>query len=91
MKPCNETHWKLSIQITLHESCQCDQFVICIIFSLQLFMLWYGERSATENETEEAVGGILGEVAIRSGGEIIHIVSTEHGQHIAGNTVRAQR
>lgn len=50
-------------------------------------MLWYGERAASENETEEAVGGILGEVAIRSGGEIIHIVSTEHGQHIAGNTV----
>ncbi|XP_001993390.2 uncharacterized protein LOC6566602 [Drosophila grimshawi] len=54
---------------------------------IRLFMLWYGERSATENETEEAVGGILGEVAIRSGGEIIHIVSTEHGQHIAGNTL----
>ncbi|ALC40158.1 CG43394 [Drosophila busckii] len=54
---------------------------------IRLFMLWYGERSASENETEEAVGGILGEVAIRSGGEIIHIVSTEHGQHIAGNTL----
>lgn len=52
-------------------------------------MLWYGERSANENETEDAVGGILGEVAIRSGGEIIHIVSTEHGQHIAGNTVKS--
>lgn len=37
------------------------------------------------------MGGILGEVAIRSGGEIIHIVSTEHGQHIAGNTVRYER
>ncbi|XP_017858353.1 PREDICTED: uncharacterized protein LOC108610653 [Drosophila arizonae] len=54
---------------------------------IRLFMLWYGERSANENETEDAVGGILGEVAIRSGGEIIHIVSTEHGQHIAGNTL----
>ncbi|XP_060647640.1 uncharacterized protein LOC132785517 [Drosophila nasuta] len=54
---------------------------------IRLFMLWYGERAASENETEEAVGGILGEVAIRSGGEIIHIVSTEHGQHIAGNTL----
>lgn len=50
-------------------------------------MLWYGERAASENETEEAVGGILGEVAMRSGGEIIHIVSNEHGQHIVGNTV----
>ncbi|EDW75573.1 uncharacterized protein Dwil_GK23929 [Drosophila willistoni] len=54
---------------------------------IRLFLLWYGERSASENETDEAVGGILGEVAIRSGGEIIHIVSTEHGQHIAGNTL----
>lgn len=54
---------------------------------IRLFLLWYGERSGSENETEDAVGGILGEVAIRSGGEIIHIVSTEHGQHIAGNTL----
>nr|XP_043069777.1 uncharacterized protein LOC108127284 isoform X1 [Drosophila bipectinata]XP_043069778.1 uncharacterized protein LOC108127284 isoform X1 [Drosophila bipectinata]XP_043069779.1 uncharacterized protein LOC108127284 isoform X1 [Drosophila bipectinata] len=54
---------------------------------IRLFLLWYGERSGSENETEDAVGGILGEVATRSGGEIIHIVSTEHGQHIAGNTL----
>ncbi|BFF94401.1 uncharacterized protein DMAD_12041 [Drosophila madeirensis] len=54
---------------------------------IRLFLLWYGEQSVIENETEDAVGGILGEVAIRSGGEIIHIVSTEHGQHIAGNTL----
>lgn len=50
-------------------------------------MLWFGERSITENETQEGVGGILGEVAIRSGGETLNIVGSENSQELEGNTV----
>lgn len=56
---------------------------------LQLYLIWYGERSASENETQEAVGGILGEVAIRSGGEVLHLVGSENSQELEGSTVSA--
>ncbi|XP_017492766.1 PREDICTED: uncharacterized protein LOC108380877, partial [Rhagoletis zephyria] len=54
---------------------------------IRLYLIWYGERSASENETQEAVGGILGEVAIRSGGEVLHLVGSENSQELEGSTV----
>ena len=53
----------------------------------QLYLIWFGERSLSENETQDSVGGILGEVAIRSGGEILHIVGSENSQELEGSTV----
>ncbi|XP_050329238.1 uncharacterized protein LOC126758866 [Bactrocera neohumeralis] len=54
---------------------------------IRLYLIWYGERSASENETQEAVGGILGEVAIRSGGEVLHLVGSENSQELEGSTL----
>ncbi|XP_037936416.1 uncharacterized protein LOC119670287 [Teleopsis dalmanni] len=54
---------------------------------IRLYLIWYGERAISENETQDEVGGILGEVAIRSGGEILHIVGSENSQELEGNTL----
>ncbi|XP_053950458.1 uncharacterized protein LOC128858318 isoform X1 [Anastrepha ludens] len=54
---------------------------------IRLYLIWYGERSVSENETQEAVGGILGEVAIRSGGEVLHLVGSENSQELEGSTL----
>lgn len=42
----------------------------------QLYLLWYGEKTISENETQESVAGTLGEVALRSGGDIIVVKGT---------------
>ncbi|XP_067640005.1 uncharacterized protein [Eurosta solidaginis] len=54
---------------------------------IRLYLIWYGGRSLSENETQEAVGGILGEVAIRSGGEVLHLVGSENSQELEGSTL----
>lgn len=50
--------------------------------------MWFGERALSENETQESLGGILGEVALRSGGEILHVISNENYEEIERSTVR---
>ncbi|XP_061389658.1 uncharacterized protein LOC133324840 [Musca vetustissima] len=54
---------------------------------IRLYLIWFGERSLSENETQETVGGILGEVAIRSGGEVLHIVGNENSMELEGSTL----
>lgn len=38
-----------------------------------MYVIWFGSQLTDENETSNTDGGILGEVAIRSGGEIFRI------------------
>uniref|UniRef100_A0A1I8PJK9 VWFA domain-containing protein n=1 Tax=Stomoxys calcitrans TaxID=35570 RepID=A0A1I8PJK9_STOCA len=54
---------------------------------IRLYLIWFGERALSENETQETVGGILGEVAIRSGGEVLHIVGNENSMELEGSTL----
>lgn len=54
---------------------------------IRLYLMWFGERALSENETQESVGGILGEVALRSGGEILHIINNENYQEIERSTL----
>ncbi|XP_075158649.1 uncharacterized protein LOC142231878 [Haematobia irritans] len=54
---------------------------------IRLYLIWFGERALSENETQETVGGILGEVAIRSGGEVLHIVGNENSLELEGSTL----
>ncbi|KAM7350597.1 uncharacterized protein ACRADG_009151 isoform 2-T3 [Cochliomyia hominivorax] len=64
-----------------------DSAITLLKKRIRLYLIWYGERSLSENETQDSVGGILGEVAIRSGGEILHIVCTENSQELEGSTL----
>ncbi|XP_037899516.1 uncharacterized protein LOC119644063 [Glossina fuscipes] len=54
---------------------------------IRLYLIWFGERALSENETQESLGGILGEVALRSGGEILHIISNENYEEIERSTL----
>ncbi|XP_055699878.1 uncharacterized protein LOC129809273 [Phlebotomus papatasi] len=41
---------------------------------IRLYLIWFGKHGQDDNESPHTViGGILGEVALRTGGEIIHI------------------
>lgn len=40
-------------------------------------MIWFGDENADENET--SIGGSLGEVALRSGGEILRVTEESLG------------
>uniref|UniRef100_A0A6B2EC18 Putative conserved secreted protein n=1 Tax=Phlebotomus kandelakii TaxID=1109342 RepID=A0A6B2EC18_9DIPT len=41
---------------------------------IRLYLIWFSKQSQDDNESPHTVtGGILGEVALRTGGEIIHI------------------
>lgn len=40
---------------------------------IRLYLIWFGEKPSIENETHEEAGGILGKVAIRSGGEVLFV------------------
>ncbi|XP_023291316.2 uncharacterized protein LOC111674869 [Lucilia cuprina] len=55
---------------------------------IRLYLIWFGNTTKCdcENETQNSIGGILGEVATRSGGEILHIVGEENSQELAGRT-----
>lgn len=44
---------------------------------MQLFLIWFGAQDIDDNET--STGGALGEVALRSGGEIIRITEESLG------------
>lgn len=44
---------------------------------LQLFLIWFGAQDIDDNET--STGGALGEVALRSGGEIVRITEESLG------------
>lgn len=48
-----------------------------IVSNLQLFLIWFGAQDIDDNET--STGGALGEVALRSGGEIIRITEESLG------------
>uniref|UniRef100_A0A1B0GAP9 VWFA domain-containing protein n=1 Tax=Glossina morsitans morsitans TaxID=37546 RepID=A0A1B0GAP9_GLOMM len=54
---------------------------------IRLYLMWFGERALSENETQESLGGILGEVALRSGGEILHVISNENYEEIERSTL----
>lgn len=56
-------------------------FVVFLSLSFsQLYLIWFGgAMSDEENETTVQIGGILGEVAIRSGGEIFRITEESLG------------
>lgn len=42
-----------------------------------MYLIWFGDQSNDENET--SVGGSLGEVALRSGGEILQVTEESLG------------
>lgn len=44
-------------------------------------MIWFGAKATEENETsgQNVEGGVLGEVALRSGGEIIRVTEEALG------------
>lgn len=47
---------------------------------MQLYLIWFGPATIEdENETSDQVGGVLGEVAIRSGGEIFRVTEESLG------------
>lgn len=46
--------------------------ILCFVHE-QLYLIWFGDSYVDENETSNEIGGILGEVALRSGGEIFRI------------------
>uniref|UniRef100_A0A1A9VDA4 VWA7 Ig-like domain-containing protein n=1 Tax=Glossina austeni TaxID=7395 RepID=A0A1A9VDA4_GLOAU len=54
---------------------------------IRLYLMWFGERALSENETQESLGGILGEIALRSGGEILHVISNENYEEIERSTL----
>lgn len=43
----------------------------------QLYLIWFGDEDGDENET--SIGGALGEVALRSGGEILRVTEESLG------------
>ncbi|XP_055842242.1 uncharacterized protein LOC129909225 [Episyrphus balteatus] len=73
--------------IPAHTELVQDAAITLLKKRIRLYLVWYGERLETENETQEAVGGILGEVAVRSGGEILHVVGNETYQELEGMTL----
>ncbi|XP_055913466.1 uncharacterized protein LOC129947054 [Eupeodes corollae] len=73
--------------IPAHTELVQDAAITLLKKRIRLYLVWYGERLETENETQEAVGGILGEVAIRSGGEILHVVGNDTYQELEGITL----
>lgn len=42
-----------------------------------MYLIWFGDQDVDENET--SIGGALGEVALRSGGEILRITEESLG------------
>lgn len=44
---------------------------------IQLYLIWFGDQEIDENET--SIGGSLGEVALRSGGEILRVTEESLG------------
>ena len=45
-----------------------------LLFILKLYLIWFDENPIVENETSiNGVTGSLGELALRTGGEIIHV------------------
>ncbi|XP_031633171.1 uncharacterized protein LOC116346974 [Contarinia nasturtii] len=44
---------------------------------IRLYLIWFGDQVIEENET--SIGGALGEVALRSGGEILRITEESFG------------
>lgn len=57
---------------------------VCLfdLFFLQLYLIWFGDQSNDENET--SIGGSLGEVALRSGGEILQVTEESLGNGETG-------
>lgn len=52
-------------------------------------MIWFGDEEIEENET--SVGGALGEVALRSGGEILRITEESLGNGGMGLVSRIKK
>lgn len=55
---------------------------LVISLFLQLYLIWFGDQSNDENET--SIGGSLGEVALRSGGEILQVTEESLGNGETG-------
>lgn len=49
-----------------------------LLFNLQLYLIWFG-GDTTLNEDESSIGGVLGAVALRSGGEIFRVTEEPVG------------
>lgn len=47
-----------------------------------MYLIWFGDQSNDENET--SIGGSLGEVALRSGGEILQVTEESLGNGETG-------
>ncbi|XP_055678700.1 uncharacterized protein LOC129787270 [Lutzomyia longipalpis] len=48
--------------------------IILLKKRIRLYLIWFGKHGQDDNESPHTItGGILGEVALRTGGEIIHI------------------
>lgn len=56
---------------------------------VQLYLIWFGDQDVDENET--STGGSLGEVAIRSGGEILRVTEESFGNGEMGLVIERIR
>jgi hypothetical protein len=56
-------------------------FLLIHFFCFQLYLIWFGARSLDENDTsaQGETGGRLGELALRTGGEVLHVPDEAFG------------